>query len=124
MRLHSEERLGTRPCRHVPTWSFFSKAWMALGASTSRRAGILSVPNEVKVNTRAVLLSSKNGVSLKRFNKDYKSLLGELASSGWGGESEFVTGQMAVKWSTPESRNSEKKFSWSKGRLGGRGPLK
>lgn len=37
------------------------------------------VPSEVRVNTRAVLLSSKNGVSLKQFGKDYKKLLGALA---------------------------------------------
>ena len=39
----------------------------------------MEVPKDVKVNTRAVLLSSKNGVGLKRFNRDYKTLLGELS---------------------------------------------
>lgn len=42
------------------------------------------VPNEVKVNTRAVLLSSKGGVGLKRFNRDYKTLVGE-SQVGMGG---------------------------------------
>ncbi len=39
----------------------------------------LSVPQEVVVNTRSVLLSSVKGVCLKRFNKDYKTLVGK-----WG----------------------------------------
>lgn len=46
----------------------------------SSSAALLEVPKEVKVNTRAVLLSSKNGVALRRFNRDYKNLLG-MASS-------------------------------------------
>lgn len=43
---------------------------------SSSGSGLLKVSDEVKVNTRAVLLSSKNGVALKRFNRDYKKLLG------------------------------------------------
>ena len=42
----------------------------------SSSSGLLDVPKEVKVNTRAVLLSSKKGVALRRFNRDYKNLLG------------------------------------------------
>jgi hypothetical protein len=45
-------------------------------AISSSSPGVLTVPDEVKRNTRSVLLSSKNGVALKRFNRDYKSLLG------------------------------------------------
>ena len=36
-----------------------------------------SVPERVVVNTRAILLSSKNGVPIRDFNRDYRKLLGE-----------------------------------------------
>ena len=36
-----------------------------------------SVPRDVVVSTRAVLLSSTKGVALKRFSVDYKKLVGK-----------------------------------------------
>ena len=39
-----------------------------------------SVPKDVLVNTRAVLLSSRHGVLLGKFKGDYKKLVGKLNS--------------------------------------------
>ena len=43
-------------------------------------SGVLSVPKAVVVNTRAVLLSSKHGVLLKNFKRDYIKLVGKSVS--------------------------------------------
>ncbi len=37
-----------------------------------------AVPEKVVKSTRAVLLSSVKGVSLKNFNRDYTNLLGKI----------------------------------------------
>ncbi len=36
-----------------------------------------TVPRDVEVSVRAVLLSSTKGVALNRFSRDYKSLVGK-----------------------------------------------
>lgn len=57
------------------------------------------VPQDVKVNTRAVLLSSIKGVGLKRFNADYRTLVGKAneAEAGQIGDGQDWVGEQIVE---------------------------